>query len=261
MLEIETSIWPLTLMFLFSFIAGFIDSVAGGGGLVQLPALLNLTPGIEIPTIFGTNKIAGFAGTSIAALQYARREKLDYKLLLLIAAITAVAAFWGAKTLHLIDRDLLKPLILVILIIIALYTYLKKDLGARQTRELSPARQYFYGLGLGLVIGFYDGFFGPGTGSFLMLGFVVVLGFDFVIASAYAKIINSVANISALTVFIRNGNFILHYAVVMAVANILGNFIGSRTALKRGNAFIRMFFLIIVLLLIIRFANDVFNIA
>jgi hypothetical protein len=244
---------------MFSFIAGFIDAVAGGGGLIQLPALLVTLPNTQIPTLFGTNKIAGLAGTSVAATQYARRIKFDYKILLTIAFFTAIASYLGAKTLRYFDSDSLKPLILIILVVIAIYTFLKKDLGSVQTKELTRKRQMVLGSILGLSIGFYDGFFGPGTGSFLMLGFVILLGFEFVKASAYSKFINCVANISALAVFIRNGDYIVEFAVIMAICNVAGNFAGSRAALKRGNGFVRVFFLIIVSMLILRFGYDIFS--
>jgi uncharacterized membrane protein YfcA len=260
-LQIFTDYGVLAILTLamFSFIAGFIDAVAGGGGLIQLPALLVTLPNTEIPTLFGTNKIAGLAGTSVAASQYARRIKFDYKILLTISFFTAIASFLGAKTLHYFDSNSLKPLILIILVIIAIYTFLKKDLGSVQTKELSQKKQMVLGSILGLTIGFYDGFFGPGTGSFLMLGFVVLLGFEFVQASAYSKFINCIANIAALVVFIRNGNYIVEFAIIMAICNVAGNFIGSRTALKRGNGFVRVFFLIIVSMLILRFGYDILS--
>lgn len=247
----------LSLMF-FAFIAGFLDAVVGGGGLIQLPALLINFPNTAIPTLFGTNKIAALSGTSIAAFQYAKRIRIDVSLLLITAVSSFIASFVGARTVSIINSDTLKPLILIILILIAIYTYFKKDLGALKTKELSKRQQMIYGSSLGLLIGFYDGFFGPGTGSFLVLSFVVVLGFEFVTASAYAKIINCFTNISALLVFISQGNYLLEIAILMAISNIIGNVIGANMALKRGNAFVRIIFLIIVSLMIIRYAYDVF---
>ena len=242
----------------FSFIAGFIDAVAGGGGLIQLPALLVTLPNASVPTLLGTNKIAGLAGTSISAYRYSKRVKFDYKLLLIISVFTFMASFAGAKTLIYISANTLKPFILIILLIIAIYTFLKKDLGSVQTKTLPLKKQIVLGSILGVIVGFYDGFFGPGTGSFLMLGFVLFLGFEFVKASAYSKFINCVANVSALLVFIWNGNYILEFAIIMAISNIIGNILGSNMALKRGNKFIRGFFLIIVSMLILRFGYDIF---
>lgn len=250
----------LTLLVLASlaFIAGFIDAVVGGGGLIQLPALLINFPKTPLPTLFGTNKIAALAGTSIAAYQYSKRIKYNYPLLAAAALASAIASFTGAKVVSYLDVNTLKPVILVILILIAVYTFAKKNLGAATSKNLSNNKKLLYGSLIGLIVGFYDGFFGPGTGSFLVLGFVVILGFPFVEASAYSKVVNCVTNISALLVFIKNGNYLLELAILMAICNIIGNFIGTKLALKRGNGFVRVIFLIIVCLMIIRYAYDIF---
>ena len=248
----------IVTLFVFSFVAGFIDAIAGGGGLIQLPVMLIAFPKIPMPTIFGTNKIASFAGTGISAYQYARRVKFNYTLLSLIVIAAGIASFSGARLVTYLDVNKLKPLVLIVLVIIAAYTFLKKDIGAIQTKQLPIERQYLYGAIMGAVIGFYDGFFGPGTGSFFMLGFVVVLGFEFVQASAYAKLINCFTNLSALFVFIRQGHYILELAIPLALCNITGNWIGSRMAIQKGNRFIRSIFLLIVTLLILRYGYDVF---
>jgi hypothetical protein len=248
----------LASIILFSFLAGFIDAVVGGGGLIQLPALLITLPNIPLPTIFGTNKIAALAGTSISAIQYSKQIKFNYKLLFVISICTALTSFLGAKVITYLNVAVLKPAILIVLIVIAAYTFLKKDLGAIQTKSLTQNKQLVYGSLIGLIIGFYDGFFGPGTGSFFVLGFVVVLGFDFLHASAYAKVLNCMTNISALIVFIRQGNYLLELAILMAICNITGSLIGTKIALKKGNTFIRTLFLLIVSLMILRYAYDVF---
>jgi uncharacterized membrane protein YfcA len=254
----DYSALTLIVFGLLAFLAGFIDSVAGGGGLIQLPALLIGFPKIPVPTLIGTNKIAGLAGTSVAAWQYSRHVKFNFKLLLTISFFTFISSYAGAKVVGFINPAVLKPLILAILVLIGIYTFLKKDLGSIQTKTLTESKKIIFGSLLGLIIGFYDGFFGPGTGSFLVLGFVVVLGFDFVSASAYSKIINCIANISALTVFIRQGNYLLGIAIILAIGNITGSIIGSRIAIKKGNRFIRFFFLIVVAILIARYGYDVF---
>ena len=248
----------LISLIVLSFIAGFIDSVVGGGGLIIIPALLISLPKTPLATIFGTNKISALSGTSIAAFQYAKRIKFNYKLLFPIAICAGIASFTGAKIVSYINVDTLKPFILVVLIAIAIYTFLKKDLGSEQTKTLSFNKQLKYGSLIGIVVGFYDGFFGPGTGSFFVLGFVVILGFEFIEASAYSKVINCMTNISALIVFIRQGNYILELAILMAISNMLGNFIGTRQAMKKGNTFVRTVFLAIVTLMIIRYGYDVF---
>lgn len=248
----------LTLISLavFCLIAGFLDAIVGGGGLITVPTLLINFPNTSLPTLFGTNKIAGLCGTSVAAYQY-RRIKFNFILLATVSAVAAIASYSGAKIVSKLDTNALKPVILIILILIAVYTYLKKDLGSVQTKTLSLRKQIFIGALLGLATGFYDGFFGPGTGSFLIMGFVVLLGFDFLSASAYAKIINCVTNIAALSVFIRNGNFILEIAVLMAICMVIGNFVGSRMALRHGTSFVRRIFLLIVLFMIVRYGYDV----
>jgi uncharacterized membrane protein YfcA len=242
-----------------SFIAGFIDAVVGGGGLIQMPALLINLPNHSVATLFGTNKIAALSGTSVAAYQYSKKITFDYRVLLTISFFSFVASFSGAKIVSLINVSTLKPIILVILVLIAIYTFLKKDLGAIETKTLPLQKQLIFGSLIGLVVGFYDGFFGPGTGSFFVLGFVVILGFEFVKASAYAKIINCMTNISALIVFIRQGNYILEIAIIMSFCNIIGNAIGSKIALKKGNGFVRNIFLVIVTLMILRYGYDIFG--
>lgn len=254
----EYSLLTLLILSVLSFTAGFIDAVVGGGGLIQIPALLVTLPHTSLPTLFGTNKIAALSGTSIAAVQYARKIRFNLRLLFSISIASFIASYFGAKIVSIIHPATLKPIILIILIAIAIYTFLKKDLGKFQKKQLPLARQILFGIVIGLIVGFYDGFFGPGTGSFFVLAFVLILGFEFVQASAYAKIVNCMTNISALVVFIRQGNFILEIAILMAIFNITGSVIGSRMALKKGNEFIRVFFLIIVSIMIVRYGWDVF---
>ena len=249
------------IMLAFSaFTAGFIDAVVGGGGLIQTPFLLITFPKIPLPILFGTNKIAALAGTSIAAFKYAKKITFNYKLLFVIALSCFISSFLGARLINQIDSNTLKPVILIILIVIAIFTFVKKSLGAIETKELPVTKQMLYGSCIGLIVGFYDGFFGPGTGSFFVLGFVVVLGFEFVKASAYAKIVNCVTNISALIVFIKEGHYILHLAILLAVFNIIGSFIGSHLALKKGNGFVRIIFLVIVSLMILKYGYDVLSV-
>lgn len=245
-------------LIVLSFIAGFIDAVVGGGGLIQVPALLILLPKAPLPTIFGTSKIAGLAGTSYAAVHYSKQIKFNYKLLLAISISAGLASFVGAKTVSYINVNTLRPIILVVLIVLAIYTFLKKDLGSVQTKHLSLGKQLIYGSLIGLLVGFYDGFFGPGTGSFFVIGFVVILGIEFVQASAYSKVINCITNFSALFVFIKQGNYVLTLAIMMAICNITGSIIGTKLALKKGNAFVRTIFLVIVTLMILRYAYDIF---
>ena len=254
----EISFLTIIALMILSFSAGFIDSIVGGGGLIQVPALLINLPNNPLPTLLGTNKISASLGTSVAAYQYSRKVKYDFKLLITISTVAFLASSLGAKTVSIIDTTTLKPLVLIILIIIAVYTFINKNLGSTKKKDMPIKKQFVMGSLLGFIIGFYDGFFGPGTGSFLVLGFVVILGFEFLKASAYAKIINVVANISALIVFIQQGHFLLGIGLMMAVCNIAGNIVGSKLAIKKGNRFIRIVFLIIVSIMILRYGYDIF---
>lgn len=245
-------------LIVFSFVAGFIDAMVGGGGLIQLPALLIALPEMPVTTIFGTNKIASLSGTTISAVQYSKRIQFNYLLLFVVSIGAGFASFWGAKVVSYINVNTLKPIILIILILIAVYTFIKKDLGTVQAKNLPLNQQLIYGSLLGLLIGFYDGFFGPGTSSFLVLGFVVILGFEFIQASAYSKVINCMTNISALYVFISQGNYLLEIAIIMAISNVSGSVLGTRLALKKGNHFVRLIFLVIVTIMILRYGYDVF---
>jgi len=242
----------------FSLLAGFIDAVVGGGGLIQLPALLLQLPSSPLPTILGTNKIAALSGTSVAAAQYARRIRYNFPLLFVISLFAFISAHLGAKLASRIDPASFRPLILVILVAMAIYTYFKKDLGNRSGQTVTMPKQYVYGSLMGILIGFYDGFIGPGTGSFFVLAFVVLLGFEFVQASAYAKFVNCMTNFSAVMVFVKQGNYVLSIAILMAVCNVIGNVLGSVLALKKGNAFVRMFFLLVVSAMIIRYSYMIF---
>ena len=200
----DYSFYTLFFLAAFAFIAGFLDAIVGGGGLIQLPALLIQFPQLALPTLFGTNKIAALSGTSIAAVQYAKRIRFKWKVLLSISLFSFLFSFLGARTVSYLDSEALKPLILIILIAIAIYTFIKKDLGNVATKDLSTTKKMIFGALIGAAIGFYDGFFGPGTGSFFVLAFVVILGFDFLSASAYAKVVNCITNISALLVFVSH---------------------------------------------------------
>jgi uncharacterized membrane protein YfcA len=255
----EIGLLGLLFLLLLSLVAGFIDAVVGGGGLISLPALLIQLPTQPLPLVFGTNKIAALAGTSVAAVQYAKKIRFKFKLLLITALTAILAAFLGAKALHFLNPYWYKPLILLILIGMAWFTWKKKDFGQQQRLLTENVGFYMKAVLLGGLVGFYDGIFGPGAGSFLVMGFVVWLGFDFLHASAYAKWVNVATNLSALGVFIGQGQYWLELGILMALANVTGNSIGSRMAIKKGNGFIRIVFLLVVSLLIIRLAYSMWT--
>lgn len=241
-----------------SFLAGFIDAIAGGGGLIQTPVALILLPHQPVSNLMGTLKIPGFTGTSIASLQYLKKVEMNWKLLLIMAFFSGLAAFLGSHILTLVSNDFMKPLLFIVLIGVAIYTFLKKDFGTHQPKELSENKMIFLGIFISTIIGFYDGFIGPGTGSFLILAFISLLGFDFLHSSANAKLVNLASNVGSLTLFIIKGKIIWLIALPMAVCNGLGGWLGAKLAIKKGNQFIRIFFLIVVIGTLIRLSYDIF---
>lgn len=249
----EISQLPLLL---FAFMAGFVDSVVGGGGLIQLPALLIFLPQYSVATIFGTNKLTSICGTSMATIQYARKIPIPWKPALLTAATAFCFSFLGARAVSTIDTQYIRPLIVILLIIIAIYIFIKKDFGSVQDSAYVPERPIWWGIPIGATLGFYDGFFGPGAGSFLIFGFILLLGFNFLMASASAKVVNFSTNLAAVIFFISNGNVLYHIAIPMALFSALGAFLGSRTALLRGNKFIRTLFLVVVCGIILKLVWD-----
>ncbi|WP_375447947.1 sulfite exporter TauE/SafE family protein [uncultured Fibrella sp.] len=249
------TITVLTLCF-FSFLAGFIDSIVGGGGLVQTPAILFSLPQYPIPTLLGTTKIPSAVGTLLSAVQYSRRVTIHWSLLLPMAITAFGAALTGSWTLTHVPNTFMRPLALVILITIFIYTLLKPEFGQHVERTINHRQQLIRVVLMAIVIGFYDGFFGPGTGSFLVLGLVSLLGFDFLRASAHAKWVNLATNLASLCFFVSKGMVLFAVAIPMAIANLLGSFLGVRLALLKGNGFIRVFFLCVIAATILRFAYD-----
>jgi uncharacterized protein len=248
----------LILLCVVSFGAGFIDSIVGGGGLLQTPAMLIILPQYPVATVLGTSKIPSLSGTSFAAWRYSQNVSLNWKFLVFIAAFAFGGAILGAHSVSLIDNSLIKPIIFVILILVAFYTYFKKNFGLQQVKDQSLLQQLATGLVFGFLIGFYDGLVGPGTGTFLILAFISLLGSDFLHASASAKLINMATNIAAIIYFGSTGQILYEFAIPMALFNIGGSMLGTRLALLKGNRFIRYFFLIVVFATILRFAYDIF---
>lgn len=248
----------LILLCSAAFLAGLVDAIVGGGGLIQTPIALIALPYLPVASVIGSLKIPSFSGTAMAARQYMKKVAINGKLLLMMAVVAFCASFLGSNLLTLVSNDFMKPVLLVVLILIAIYTFTKKKFGIHQEKNLSPQRQLFFALVLSFGIGFYDGFIGPGTGSFLVLGFVAVLGFDFLQASANAKMVNLATNFGSICLFILKGKIIWALAIPMAICNALGGWIGAKIALKKGNGFIRIFFLLVVLATLIRFGYDVF---
>lgn len=248
----------LILLCVAAFLAGFVDAIGGGGGLIQTPVALILMPNLAVSSIIGSLKIPAFSGTSFAANQYLKKVDMNWKLLSIMALVAFASAFLGSHLLTKIHNDFMKPLLLVVLTLIAVYTFTKKDFGIHQAKEHTVKRQFLLAISMSIVLGFYDGFIGPGTGSFLVLGFVSVLGFDFLHASANAKMVNLATNFGSICLFVLKGKIIWAIAIPMAICNAFGGWIGAKLAIKKGNGFIRVFFLIVVIGTLIRFGYDVF---
>ncbi len=256
-MDIEIS--QLAILACASLFAGFIDSVVGGGGLIQVPAIFSILPREAPATLFGTNKIASVFGTANAAWRYTRRVEMPWGTTLPAALAAFVFSYLGAMSVAWLPRELLRPLILILLVVAAAYTFWRKELGIIHKPHHDGRRELLYALLVGAVIGFYDGFFGPGMGSFLILLFIRFFGFDFLHASAAAKIVNVATNLAAIAYFVPNGYYIGLAALVMAVTNILGSFVGTHLALRHGSAFVRKLFLLVVCTLIVKFGWDTFS--
>lgn len=254
-MDIDFIFFALGLAALF---AGFVDSIVGGGGLIQLPALFTAFPGTTPATLFGTNKLASIVGTTSAAIQYSRRVAIPWRVAGPGALAALVGSWYGAKAVAYLDPAILRPLILVLLVLVAAYTFLRKELGAVSNEPEHGKRSAMLAVVIGGGIGFYDGFFGPGTGSFLIFLFIRFLGMDFLRASVSAKILNVATNLAAIGFFVGNVELMWKLAAVMAVCNLAGSIIGSRMALKHGTGFVRKMFLGVVLVLIARLTYDTF---
>lgn len=240
-----------------AFAAGFIDAVVGGGGLIQTPVLLVTFPNLPVASILGTVKIPSFCGTAVSAWQFQKRIKIDWKLVGWVAIAAFGAAMYGSYMVSMLENKVLKPIILVVLVIVAVYTYSKKNLG-HQYAAIPYGEALWKGIIAGLLIGFYDGFIGPGTGSFLVLVFISLIGYDFLHASAHAKVVNLATNFASILYFSYAGHILYELAIPMAVCNMVGGYAGTHLALAKGNKFIRAFFLVVVAGTIMRFAWDIF---
>lgn len=249
---------PPELLFLIpmAFVAGFVDAVVGGGGLIQIPALFLAYPQASPAALFGTNKLASICGTSVAAWRYLRGVAVPWNGALPAVAAALVAGYGGAAAVSLMPREWMRPLVLVLLVLVALYTLRRRDFGSVHAPRLGPAAERWMGAVVGAVIGFYDGFFGPGTGAFLIFAFVRIFGYDFLAASACAKLVNWITNFAALAYFGATGNVVWLVAAGMAAANVGGAALGSRLALAKGSPFVRRFFLVVLSLMIARLGWD-----
>jgi uncharacterized membrane protein YfcA len=247
----------LVLLVLAALAAGWVDAVVGGGGLVQIPALLVLLPGAAPVQILATNKLAGICGTSTSAVTYLRRVRPSLRTALPMAGLALAGSAAGALCAGLLPERVFRPLVLVLVVAVAVYVLRRPDLGDVTALRLAPRPHLAAAAAIGVGIGFYDGVFGPGTGSFLVFVLVGVLSYGFLQASALAKITNFATNIGALLIFIPHGAPLWRLGLLMAGANVAGGWTGARTATKRGSDFVRAVFLVVVSLLVIRLGWDV----
>lgn len=248
----------ILLLCLFAFFAGLIDAAVGGGGLIQIPALFNFMPSAVPASLFGTNKVASLSGTLFAARSYIKRVKIPWALVLPAAASAFVMAFAGAATVSMVPKSVLKPLVFFLLVVIAVYTLWKKDFGTLHKPVVIGSREKMIAVLIGGAIGFYDGLFGPGTGSFLIFLFIRFFAFDFLHASAAAKFVNIATNVAALAFFVPAGFVLWQIALPMAVANIFGAVSGTWLAMHKGAGFVRVLFLVLVTLLILKLGYEIF---
>ena len=246
----------LVTLFLAAFLAGAVDAVVGGGGLIQIPALFAVYPAESAARLFGTNKCASVVGTANACWRYARQVEMPWRTILPAAVCAFLFSYAGAAAVAWLPKESIRPLILVLLIFAAVYTLMRKDFGSLHQPAHAGRRELVFASLLGAVIGFYDGFFGPGTGSFLIFLFVRFFGFDFLHASASAKVVNVATNLAALLYFVPNGHVLPLLAAAMALANVTGSLAGTWLALRHGSVFIRRVFLAVVSVLIVKFAWD-----
>lgn len=238
----------LTTVFLLvaGFISAFIDSTVGGGGLISTPALLGI--GLPVPFALGTNKVAASVGAMTSVISFWRAGKIK-KAALYLMPLSFIGSALGAYVVYLLPEALMKNIIVVLLVAVAVYTYIRKDWGDNPTVDKLGLQALIDAFIMAFALGFYDGFFGPGTGSFLIFAFLY-LGYDFVTAAGNAKALNFASGIGALVSFAMSGTIVWSYGIIMAVGMIAGAICGSRLAIKKGAAYVRPLYLIVTTLLI-----------
>jgi uncharacterized membrane protein YfcA len=243
---------------LASLMAGFVDSIVGGGGLILVPALFATFPSTHPATLFGTNKGASVWGTAIATVQYSKRVNMPWQALGPAAAVCFASSLGGAWLVTVLSPEYLRKALPVVLVIVLAYTLAKKQLGRHHAPRYAGSREAVIASAIGAVIGFYDGFFGPGTGSVVVFLLVRLLGYDFLHASAGAKLLNTASNLAAIILFALKGHVWWHFVLVMAIANVLGSLAGTHLALKHGTGFVRSVFIVVVSALILKTTYDAF---
>jgi uncharacterized membrane protein YfcA len=227
------------------FIAALVDSIAGGGGLISLPAFM--MAGVPSQFALGTNKLASTMGSLTSSIKFATSGKVDFKLLKFLIPCTLIGAAVGVNTVLIIDQKILNSLVLVLILFVGLYSLFSKNIGSENNFSGLNKANIFLGMLLAFSLGFYDGFFGPGTGSFLIFGFIKIFKFDFVNAAGNSKILNFVSNIVSLVLFGLNGKLVYMYGIPVGICMIFGARIGTKLALKNGARLIKPIFVVMSL--------------
>lgn len=246
----------LLLLMAAGFAAGWVDAVVGGGGLLQLPALL-MVPGITPVQALATNKLGSIFGTTTSAITYARRVNPSMGTALPMAAAALLASYGGAVVAASLPERIILPLILLALIGVGVFTAVKPQVGQLEKLRYVGMGHLARAVAIGLIIGFYDGVLGPGTGTFLVIALVTILGYNFLNSSAQAKVVNVATNLGALLYFAPAGHVLLGLGLLLGAANMAGGYLGARMAIAKGSKFIRVVFLVVVFSLVLKLGYDV----
>jgi uncharacterized membrane protein YfcA len=246
----------VALLALAAAAAGFVDAVVGGGGLIQLPALLLGLPGYAPVHVLATNKLASICGTTTSAATYYRRVRPDPRTFVPLMVLAFLGSAAGAEVASHLSAGIFKPIVLVALVIVGAWVVLRPSLGEETLLRHGPRRHLATAMVIGAAIGFYDGALGPGTGSFLVIALVGLLGYSFLEASAKAKLANVATNLAALVVFIPQGAVLWRLGLVMGACNLVGGYAGARVAVARGAGFVRGFFIVVVAGFIVRIGGE-----
>ena len=256
----DPTLTVLALLTLAAVAAGFVDAVVGGGGLIQLPALLLGLPNAAPVQILATNKLGSICGTTVSSVTYYRRVRPDPRTFVPLMLLAFAGAVLGALVASRIPREAFEPIVLVVLVAVGGYVLLKPDLGSETELRHARARHLTTAMLVGFAIGFYDGAMGPGTGSFLVLSLVALLGYSFLDASAKARLANWATNLGALVVFVPQGAVLWKVGLLMGLGNLLGGYVGARVAVSRGARFVRVFFIVVVSAFVVRIGGGVLGV-
>lgn len=231
----------IVLLCIAGFAAAFVDSIAGGGGLISLPALL--AAGVPTHFALGTNKFSSTSASFTSSIKYATSGKVNFKFLRYLLPFSLVGSALGVKTALMIDSRYLKPLVLVLVLTVCIYSLFAKNMGKEDKFKGLNRNNITLGIILAFTMGFYDGFFGPGTGSFLIFGLINIFGFDFINAGGNARVLNFASNLSALVLFALSGKVNYLYGIPVAIVMIFGARLGTIFAIKKGAKFIKPIFI------------------